>query len=309
MLNLDTAQLAALGEVIRTGSFERAAAALGITPSAVSQRIRQLEERLGTVVIRRGAPCTGTDTGMRLFRHAETVAMMEHSLMADLGATRGERLSLRIATNADSLATWFLPALSAAQADDPGVGFDLILDDQDHSADWLRRGEVTAAVTAHAEPVQGCDSTALGALRYIATASPAFAERHFPQGVTADALRTAPALIFNRKDALQERWIAEKTGLPLVVPTHFLPASQAFVDAALLGLGWGMNPEVLVRAHLATGRLVALDPALPLDTPLYWQSSRATRAALTPLTRAVREAARHYLLQPGTKEGAGADAP
>lgn len=297
MLNFDTGQLAALAEVIRTGSFERAAAVLGVTPSAVSQRIRALEERQGVVLIRRSQPCTGTEAGMRLFRHAEEVALLEHALERDLGGRDpAKRQTIRIAVNADSLATWFPAALAAAQAADPWLLFDLILDDQDHSADWLRRGEVVAAVTAHAGPVQGCDSAALGALRYLETASPAFVARHFPDGVTPQALAAAPALTFNRKDTLQARWIELKTGAGIVPPTHFLPASQAFVDAALLGLGWGMNPEPLVRPLIAATRLVALDPVLPLDTPLHWQTSRVARAALAPLTQAVRRVVPDWLV-------------
>ncbi|MFD0982799.1 LysR family transcriptional regulator ArgP [Tropicimonas aquimaris] len=296
MLTIDTAQLAALAEVIRTGSFDRAAAVLGVTPSAISQRIRALEERQGAVLIRRGQPCTGTEAGMRLFRHAEEVALLEHALERDLGGgTPASRQTIRIAVNADSLATWFPNALAAAQAVDSGLLFDLILDDQDHSADWLRRGEVVAAVTAHASPIQGCDSHPLGALRYLATASPDFMSAHFPQGVTREALAEAPALTFDRKDALQARWISMKAGDGIVPPTHFLPASQAFVDAALLGIGWGMNPEPLARPLIAAGKLVALDPDLPLETPLHWQTSRVARAALAPLSAAVRQVAREWL--------------
>lgn len=303
MLKIDTAQLAALAEVIRTGSFDRAASTLGVTPSAVSQRIRALEERQGAVLVNRSHPCTGTDAGMRLFRHAEEVALLEHALQRDLGGRDpAVRQTIRIAVNADSLATWFPAALATAQAADLGLLFELILDDQDHSSDWLRRGDVVAAVTGHAAPVQGCDSTALGALRYLATASPDFMTAHFPDGVTREALETAPTLTFDRKDALQARWIELKTGAEMRPPTHYLPASQTFVDAALLGLGWGMNPEPLARPLIAEQRLVALDPALPLDTPLFWQTSRVARAALAPLSAAVVRTA------PGWLEPAPAEA-
>lgn len=298
MLNLDTAQLAALAEVLRTGSFDHASGVLGVTPSAISQRIRALEERLGTVLIIRGQPCTGTEAGRRLFRHAEEVALLERSLNTDLGGKEmltGPR-PVHIAANADSLATWFPAALAEAASDARDLRFDLTLDDQDYSAEWLRRGDVVAAVTAHGVPVQGCDSHAIGALRYIATASPEFMARHFPQGVTPVALAQAPTLVFNRKDELQSRWVKLKTGATPLIQPHYLPASQAFVDAALLGLGWGMNPEPLARQHLESGRLIALDPALPLDTPLHWQVSRIAREALAPLTAAIHRAARRNLI-------------
>jgi LysR family transcriptional regulator, chromosome initiation inhibitor len=52
-----------------------------------------------------------------------------------------------------------------------------------------------------------------------------------------------------------------------------------------------MNPEVLVRSHLASGALVELIPDTPLDVPLFWQFTRLAAPALRPLTDAVRKAA------------------
>ncbi|MCH8685013.1 LysR family transcriptional regulator ArgP [Pedomonas mirosovicensis] len=292
---LDYASLEAVAAVVQTGSFEKAARQLGITPSAVSQRVKLLEERLGAVVIVRGQPCTATPLGTRLCRHVESVGLLEHGLQADLGGLLPGRrpATLRIAVNADSLATWFIDAMAATD----GLLFDLVLDDQDHSADWLRRGEVSAAVTAHAEAVQGCSSRPLGAMRFLATASPAFMQRWFANGIDDTALAQAPCLCFNAKDALQARWIASATGQTIAPPTHWLPSSHAFVDAALAGLGWGMNPEPLARPHLTAGRLVELQPGTALDVPLFWQWSRAIEDALAPMTTAVLTAASRHLAQ------------
>lgn len=294
---LDYAALSALAAVCRTGAFDKAAVSLGVTASAVSQRIKQLEERMGAALVLRGQPCRPTEAGARLIRHVDEVALLEAALSRDLAGPAGPdaRPTIRLAVNADSLATWFVAALAPVD----GVLFDLVLDDQDHSAEWLRRGEVSAAITGQARPAPGCDGVALGALRYLATASPAFAARWFPAGVTAEALARAPALTFNRKDALQERWVQALTGRRVALPSHWMASSHAFVDAALAGLGWGMNPEILVRRALADGRLVALASDRPLDTPLYWQWNRMIGAALAPLTQAVRAAAERHLVQPG----------
>ena len=282
---LDPAHLQALSTLLRTGSFEAAAAALNVTPSAISQRIRALEERVGTAVVIRAQPCRPTAAGARLARHADEVALLEHALAADLGQS-GSRPQVRIAVNADSLATWFLPALAAV----PGLLYEIVIDDQDHSADLLRRGEVQAAVTAHGSPVAGCDAHPLGRLAYIATASPAFAARWFPAGMTAAALAEAPALTFNQKDRLQSDWARRLAGRPVALPTHLIASSQAFVEAARLGLGWGMNPEPLVAGEIAAGRLVALS-AVTLDSDLHWQVARLAGRALAGLTTAVRRAA------------------
>ncbi|WP_370282963.1 LysR family transcriptional regulator ArgP [Pseudooceanicola sp.] len=293
---LDHNQLAALAAILRRGSFEAAAAQLGVTQSAVSQRIRALEERVGQPLVLRGTPCTGTEAGRRLARHAEDVALLEAEATGEIGlAPAPGRHPLRIAANADSLAAWLIPALAEAQAAAPHLAFDVTVDDQDHSADWLRRGEVVAAVTATAAPPHGCDAIPLGRLRYHATASPGFMARHFPHGVTAEALARAPCMTFDRKDRLQSQWLAENFGEVPAPPSHFLPSTQAFIDGAEAGLGWGMNPEPLVREALAAGRLVPLLADAPLDTPLYWQVSRRMAPALTALTRAVRQRAARLL--------------
>jgi LysR family transcriptional regulator, chromosome initiation inhibitor len=292
---LDPAQLAALAAVHRRGSFDLAATDLHVTPSAISQRIKALEETTGTLLIRRGQPCRATDAGLRLIRHHDEIALLERQLATDLPGLAPGLATLRIAVNADSLATWVIPALAATE----GFLFDLVIDDQDVSQDWLRKGEVVAAITSHPGPLQGCDTLPLGQLRYRATAAPGYMARWFPQGATPMALATAPALTFSDKDRLQERWVARQTGTAgrrAAFPSHRMASSQAFVDACLTGLGWGMNPEPLITPHLATGKLQELIADTPLDVPLYWQFTRLAAPALTPVTTAIRRAAAMILV-------------
>jgi LysR family transcriptional regulator, chromosome initiation inhibitor len=300
-MSLDYAQLAALAAVVGEGSFDAAARALHVTPSAVSQRIRQLEERVGAVLVRRGTPCVATAAGAPLLRHAERVALLEAELASTLprqASLRGSAATatLRVAVNADSLATWFVPALAAFAQAHPRLRIDLLVDDQDHTAEALRRGDVLAAVSASAAPVQGCRSLPLGRLRYSATASPAFVRRWFAQGVNALSLERAPCLLFNRKDQLQTRWMRRITRRAIAPACHGLPSSQGFVEACLAGLGWGMNPQALVQSHLAARRLVELVPGQGIDVPLHWQASRLALPALADLTAAVRAAAKDVLL-------------
>ncbi len=290
----DPNQLAALTAILRSGSFDQAASDLGVTPSAISQRLKTLEDRVGAALVLRGSPARATPFGRRLAKHAEDVGLLEAQLARDIFPhPRAGLTSLRFALPADSLGTWVIPALAAV----PGLTFDLVIDDQDHSADWLRRGEVSAAITAHAKPVTGYDSVALGALRYVATASPAFVKQWFAEGLTPEAFAQAPMMTFSEKDKLQSRWIKTVTGQRAVPPSHVLPSTHGFVDGALAGLGWGMNPEPLVRHHLEAGRLVAVAPDAALDTPLYWQVSRIMAQALSPLTVAIKAAARSALIQ------------
>lgn len=297
---LDYSTLRAVSAVIQTGSFEKAAGRLNVTPSAVSQRVKQLEERLGVVLVARGNPCTATEKGEWLCRHMENVGMLEAELfrhLPALGDPAGPEpmVTLHVATNADSLGTWFLTAMSRFSERSPYL-LNIAVDDQDHTAEWLRRGQVIAAVTGLERPIQGCRRLSLGTLRYHATASPGFVARHFPLGVTKEAIGNAPMLTFNQKDRLQGRWIYQVFGKDLSPPTHWLPSTQGFVEASLSGMGWGMNPALLVDEHLASGRLVELIPDTPLDVPLFWQMNRLAADRLVDLTHAVTTVAKQYLL-------------
>jgi LysR family transcriptional regulator (chromosome initiation inhibitor) len=270
-----------------------------VTPSAISQRVKQLEERLGVVLIVRGTPCTATEKGEWLCRHMENVGMLEAELFGQLPALIDpdeprQRVTLQIATNADSLGTWFVEAMSSF-ARSSSYLLNVAVDDQDHTAEWLQRGRVIAAVTSLEKPVRGCRRFALGILRYHATATPDFVARHFPHGVTSEAIRNAPALTFNQKDRLQSSWVRRMFGRDLDYPTHWVPSPQSFVEASLSGMGWGMNPTQLTREHLASGRLVELVPDTPLDVPLYWQINRVAADRLADLTREVVTVAKRRL--------------
>ncbi|MDF0697284.1 LysR family transcriptional regulator ArgP [Rhizobium sp. MC63] len=288
---LDYPALRTVATVVQTGSFERAATVLNVTPSAVSQRVKQIEERLGVVLVVRGTPCTATEKGEWLCRHMENVGMLEAELfghlpaLVDPGEPR-QRVTLQIATNADSLGTWFVEAMSTF-ARNSSYLLNIAVDDQDHTAEWLQRGRVIAAVTSLEKPIRGCRRFALGVLRYHATATPDFVARNFPNGVTAEAIRNAPALTFSQKDRLQSTWVRQTFGRDLDYPTHWLPSPQSFVEATLSGMGWGMNPTQLTREHLASGRLVELIADTPLDVPLFWQINRFAADRLAELTREV----------------------
>jgi LysR family transcriptional regulator (chromosome initiation inhibitor) len=292
---LDEPLLAAVAAVAREGSFERAARALHITPSAVSQRVKLLEERLGAVLIVRGQPCTATEIGARICRHAELVAVLVGELRRELpmlpkDSPTASHASLRIAVNSDSLSTWFIDAMAAFGSED-GALLNLTLADEDHTAEWLRRGYVLAAVTSVGTPVQGCRTRRLGALRYVATASPGFVRRWFPGGVTAEALTRAPSLLFDSNDKVQEIWARRIVRRDVSLPVHRIPSTQAFLDAALAGVAWGMNPLSIARPHLKSGALVELVPDTPVDVPLYWQATRLQVPVLDRLTRSVVRAA------------------
>ncbi|MFC6487145.1 LysR family transcriptional regulator ArgP [Nitratireductor sp. GCM10026969] len=302
---MDYPALRAVAAVVQTGSFEKAARVLNVTPSAVSQRIKQLEERLGVVLVVRGNPCVATAKGELLCRHIEHVGMLESELYKSLPALAGQetpqKVTIHVATNADSLGTWFLKA-AARFSRQSAYLLNIAVDDQDHTAEWLQRGRVLAAVTSLDRPVAGCRRVFLGALRYHATASPDFFARYFAQGVTPESLAHAPALTFCQKDRLQAQWVGQAFGEELSHPTHWLPSTQAFVEACQAGMGWGLNPAQLVKDDLNSGRLVELIPGLGLDVRLYWQVNRLAADRLEGLTKEIVTTARRDLVHEAPRE-------
>lgn len=294
---LDYPSLAAVSAVVREGSFEKAAERLGVTPSAVSQRVRNLEERLGAILIIRGQPCVATELGGRLCAHVDHVQLMEADLEPMLSA-QGERseipLTLKVAVNSDSISTWF-PKAAADFARSTGHLLDLLIDDEAHTADRLRSGEVVAAVTADPEPVQGCKTISLGGLIYRAYASPDFMGRHFANGITEETLRRAPCLRFERRDGLQARWAREIHGIELNAPMHWVPSTSGFLKLAAAGMAWGMQPEALARPLFEDRKLVELSPGTPITVDLYWIVARLSATPLLALTDAVRSAAKRDL--------------
>lgn len=283
-MKLDGQHLRALSAILRNGSFEAAAAELGVTQSAISQRLKALEENVGVKLVHREKPCSGTPAGLRIAAHADHMQAMEQALAVDLGKqVDTQQGRLRIATNADSLATWFLDAL----AEVPEYLYGIHVDDQDFSDDLLRRGEVAAAVTSNGSPLAGCDVHYLGKLSYVATASPEFVATHFAEGVTAKTMAHAPMLRFNEKDDLQFQWLDRHFPGKIRPPFHLIPSSEAYARASQTNLGWGLNPTGMIQQDLETGKLVNLRPDAQLDVPLYWQVSRLYRDLLAPLTRRI----------------------
>ncbi|MGA4692839.1 LysR family transcriptional regulator ArgP [Rhodococcus sp. AB351] len=292
-MDLDFAQLRTFATVLDEGTFEGAAAVLRVTPSAVSQRIKSLEQHVGQVLLRRTRPVSATAAGEVVMRLARQVARLEQDASEELGlgADTGSYATIPLVVNADSMSTWLLRALARMPVRYRAL-FELHREDEFHSTDLLRDGTAMAAVTSVPEPVQGCTSEKLGAMRYHAMASVDFAERWFPEGMTPTELREAPMLTFDRKDDMQDRFVRKRTRRRLNPPRNYVPGALEFVEAARLGLGWAMLPDAMVAD---TTDLVSLAPDDPIAVPLYWQRWRLDSPVLDALTDAVRRTAREVL--------------
>lgn len=295
-MRLDSRQCEALLAVIDAGSFEQAAASLRLTSSAVSQRVRALEESLGSALILRTRPCRPTPAGQRVLRYLRRVQTLEQELQDEFARDEAAPLSVSIALNNDTLASWFLPAL-APFLTSQNVLLDLTLADQDHTYALLEGGQALGCISTEPRAMRGCSAEPLGAMRYRCMAAPGFRAHWFKNGMTRAGVRRAPVVVFDRSDRLQADYLLQHFGLDEgAYPCHYVPASAAYLQAIELGLGWGMLPELQMGALRSSGALVDLAPQRPVDVALYWHSWQVQSPRMELLSKTLVQAARAVLV-------------
>jgi LysR family transcriptional regulator (chromosome initiation inhibitor) len=294
----DPRQADALLAILDTGSFEQAAAQLHITASAVSQRVSVMEAALGAPLLIRSRPCRPTRAGQHLAQYLRRSRLLEQEFLAESLQDQAKPLSVPLAVNHDTLANWLLPQLAPFLIEE-NLMLDIALDDQDHTYTLLERGLALAGVSTEPQPMRGCVVEPLGVMRYNMMASPAFAQRWFPDGLAREPARRAPMLVFDRKDMLQANFMQREFGLaPGSYPCHYIPSSPAFVQAIELGLGYGMVPEQQVGDRLDKGAIIDLAPGRHSDVALYWHSWRVQSPKLERLSAAMLAAGRQLLRPP-----------
>ena len=300
---LDARQLDALAAVLEFGGFGPAAQALNLTLAAVSLRIKGLESALGQRLLVRGKTVRATPAGQVLLAHIKQLRLMESDLLGGLngGDAAGQKSrwqTLCVAVNADSLASWFLPGLASSLMRHHLL-LDVVVDDQDHTHDALKHGDVMGCVSTLEHPMRGCLAEPLGVMRYRCVASPEVVKScHTPSGaLSVHRLLATPAVIFNRKDALQDTFLAQhfKLNSPHY-PRHFVPAVDAFESALAHGLGWGMVPDCYLKDRTGQLPLVEILPGSAVDVALYWHHWEREPASAQRLTLAVKQAAKVFLM-------------
>lgn len=313
MSTFDPDALECLAAIVEEGGFERAAQRLSITQSAVSQRLRALEAQVGTVLIVRSRPLKPTSAGQLLLKHTKMLRLLRADLERDLkelapsslgGAREEERIS--IAINADSVATWALAALTDLARQ--GLPMEIITDDQDFTHEWLREGQVLGCVTTLKQALRGCKIAPLGAMEYVAVATPEFARARLSAGdsgdgnpgsalLTAYNFRDVPFIAFNRKDDMQTEFVSKAFGLKRVTLNQlFVPSSEGQVRAVLAGWGVSVVPRLLAEGLIEQGRLVNVAPGFALPIQLYWHCWNLESEVLDALTAALRHTAAEALI-------------
>ena len=294
-MELNPKHTEAFRAVVETGSFEQAALQLHLTSPAISQRVRALESQLGNALIVRSRPARATRTGQRLMQYLKRARLLEADLEAELAVQQDAPLTLVLALNADSMGTWFFPAL-ADILNRERVLLDLAVEDQDHTYTLLETGMAIGCISTEPKPMRGCSAEPLGVMRYWLVATPAFRQQWFAQGITRTAARAAPVVAYTRKDTLQSNYLQQALGLPEgAYPCHYVPGATSHFNAIRYGLGYGMVPELLLQAN-PDGKLVEmLTPKQPADVALYWHTWKVQSPRMEQLSRQIVAAARTVL--------------
>lgn len=294
---LHSKQSEAFLAVAETGSFELAAERLNITASAVTLRVQTLEKQLGQVLILRERPCRVTQIGKELLQHLQHTRFMEQNLLQNFQgrATTSLFYKLKIATNADSLATWLLPTLQKSVLQQH-ILLELKIDDQTQTHHLLEAGLVNACISTEKNAMKACVAQALGKMTYRMVASQAFYQQYFKEGISREILKHVPAVIFNEKDQLHHTILTQHFGLTEgMFPYHSVPSSTAFMDAILLGFGYGMLPEFQIENRIKNGELVEIMPFAETAIALYWHHWKQQSPQLEDLTQHLIKHTQHAL--------------
>ena len=294
---MDHKQLTAFAYVVEEQSFEKAATMLHVSQSAISQRIKALESQLGQALLIRSTPLRPTDAGLKVLGYYQQMNLIRQELLSDLDPDRSKSgfsnlNKVRIAINADSLDTWFLGAI-APVIEEHQLLFDLKVDDQDATHELLKNGEVLGCISSNVSHLQGCESVLLGYMHYYPVCTQEYKDRYFPKGVKAEHFHTAPVVEFSYKDQLQSRYLQQYWGIGVgEYPAHEIPSSKSFFEFLVMGLGWGMVPDIQVQHLLDDGRLIKLTPKKFLRIPLYWHVWNLKSNLIKSITKSLQDRAK-----------------
>jgi LysR family transcriptional regulator (chromosome initiation inhibitor) len=295
---LDYQAIAALAAVIETQGFQTAAERLCITQSAVSQRIKHLEQYYGEPLIIRTQPYRPTNLGLTLLGHYKRVTMLEDSLQAEISLT-ADAPRISISVSRDTLETWFPEVINQLAKMMP-IKLDIIADDQDRTLHYLQKGLVSACASTTKKTPTGCKSDFLGYFDYMLVATPEFKKTYFPNAtITKKELLTAPTLLFDQHDKLHADYLKHYFNIDDVnlKQCHVVPSVAGFKQFAMQGLAYVLMPNIDIIQELKHRKLINLFPDKIWEMPVYWHSFEIETVAYRAFNELVVKIARRSLRQ------------
>lgn len=246
-----------IGAVHRSGSMAAAARELGVVPSALTYRIRQVEDALDVLLFDRSSrQARLTTAGQELLREGNRLL-----LELDAVANRVKRVAtgwepqLTLAVDSVISRTTVMELCEAFFALNPPTRLRLREEALSGTLEALTSGQADLAIGVAMESPQGksVQSKPLGTIRFIYAVAP-----HHPLAAAAEPVTDA-MLMPHRAVAVADS-VQRGSGLTVGLlggqDIFTVPGMQEKLDAQLRGIGGGFLPEYLARPHVSTGRLV-----------------------------------------------------
>lgn len=267
---LDKIKCEAFSAVVETGSFEKAGRKLCISQSAISQRIRLLEERLGKILIVRERPCKPTPFGAELYAYLQRASILENSFLKNITDKNTKFRRLPIAASIGTFESLLFPIL-AKYCLFESLTIDIKIDTLSNTVDLLKKGEVQACVTSEPEMISGCSSVHLGNMVYCIVASESFIEKWFKNGINRESLRNAPSVLFNENEKIHFDFLETHFGLTKnMIPFHIIPSSDSYIAGLSYDLGYGLIPKCKLSQKVWDLGIKEISSEYRISIPLYW---------------------------------------
>lgn len=291
----DLADLSAFAAICRRGNFRLAATELGVSTSALSHALRNLEDRLGVKLLNRTTRSVApTEAGSRLAAQLDQSFGEIGVALSELDRYRSAPLGgLRINVPRDASRLLLSPVLARYLEDCPGVKIEVVVDN--NMVDIVKAGFDAGIRFGDTVPQDMVCTPLTPPLRWVVVGAPAYLGRHGTPKTPEDLLRHA-CIRLRLGDQTLYRW---ELGQPPHAHAIDVPGAlivnetDMALDAALDGIGLAYCLERYAEPHLRAGRLRrVLDEWSPAGAPLvmYYPSRRQLAPALSRLIEAIRGA-------------------
>lgn len=261
---IDYEAIRALEAILEYQSFEKASKSIGITQSAITQRIQGFESFLGERLLIRKTPYKPTATGQAYLGLLRKVKILE----SEIESNSSNKPIIKIAINRDSLDLYFLDIISDKECAE-AFALEIIADNQDNTLEYLKSGQVDMCISSESKAIPKHVSTHIGDMEYCLVCSPQFHMKYFKNKTTKEILANAPLVIFDKNDKLQHNFLKENYGVEPMSSISQMPSVQSFKIAIIGGYGYGFVPLLDIQQELKQKKVLEIFPSKKLKVPLY----------------------------------------
>lgn len=276
-------------------SFRAAADHLNLTQPAISARIRQLEQDLGTTLfLREARNAELTPMGRRLVPYAERQMALEQDILAAFGATTTIAQTIRLGSSETIVSTWLPDFLNALGNTQKGLSFDLTVDSTDNLRNALVSREIDIAFLMGPVAEVSITNHDLCEYEMIFAASPDIARRHACWNESDLAGQTILTFALNTKPSrIIREMLAPYAQGALDMSTS--SSLGALIRLAIAGYGVCAMPKAVIANELASGQLCALPTSFVLPQ-ISFTASFVSGSLTSPLMKRLANDARAFLV-------------